>query len=476
LKKQKKILFLFLLIPIFFGSLYSVAIEYPMILQIRNDTTALINKSAENNYLLWNKTWGGASTDYSQGVALDTAGNIYCTGYTNSFGVGAYDLALVKFYPNGTRVWNTTWGGASDDQGYGVVLDTAGNIYCAGYTTSFGAGGWDFALVKFYPNGTRAWNTTWGGASTDYDQGVALDTAGNIYCTGYTNSFGAGAWDLALVKFYPNGTRAWNTTWGGASTDFGQGVALDTAGNIYCTGRTFSFGAGNSDLPLVKFDSNGTKQWNITWGGASADYGQGVALDTAGNIYCTGYTTSFGAGGSDFALVKFYPNGYIAWNKTWGGSSNDVSWGVALDTAGNIYCTGYTNSFGAGNGDFALVKFYTNGNIAWNKTWGGASSDQSFGVALDTAGNIYYTGHTTSFGAGGSDFALVKFGINPTTTGTTPVIPGFELTPIIVLISILIVFILNKNLKTTKKLEFANKKNCTSGCILPHQLITSSAN
>jgi len=216
LKKQTKILFLFLLIPIFFGSLYSVAIEYPMILQIRNDTTALINKSAENNYLLWNKTWGGASTDYSQGVALDTAGNIYCTGYTNSFGVGAYDLAL--------------------------------------------------------------------------------------------------------VKFYPNGTRAWNTTWGGASTDFGQGVALDTAGNIY------------------------------------------------------------------------------------------------------------------------------------------------------------YTGHTTSFGAGGSDFALVKFGINPTTTGTTPVIPGFELTPIIVLISILIVFILNKNLKTTKKLEFANKKNCTSGCILPHQLITSSAN
>ncbi|MFX1294641.1 MAG: SBBP repeat-containing protein, partial [Promethearchaeota archaeon] len=85
---------------------------------------------------------------------------------------------------------------------------------------------------------------------------VAVDTSGNIYCTGETWSYGAGNYDFALVKFYPDGTKAWNTTWGGSSQDTGYGVTVDASGNVYCTGLTVSYDAGQNDLALVKFDAN----------------------------------------------------------------------------------------------------------------------------------------------------------------------------------------------------------------------------
>ncbi|MDD1778490.1 MAG: SBBP repeat-containing protein [Candidatus Helarchaeota archaeon] len=327
----------------------------PKSVQNQDASPITLYTTAENNALRWNTTWGSVGGDYGYGVAVDASGFVYCVGETNWFGAGGYDLALVKFAPNGTRLWNITWGGTGSDEGMRIVIDASGSPYCLGDTTSFGAGSYDFALVKFAPNGTRLWNTTWGGAANDYGNGVAVDAAGNLYCSGYTSSFGAGNQDMALVKFDSNGTKIWNTTWGGADIDLCYDIVLDASGSPYCTGYTNSW-AGNNDLALVKFAPTGTQLWNTTWGGTGDDYSYVIAMDASGAIYCTGATKSFGAGGLDLVLIKFAPTGTQLWNMTWGGTGNEYSYDIVVDTSGALYCVGWTNSFGAGSDDFALVK------------------------------------------------------------------------------------------------------------------------
>ncbi len=129
-------------------------------------------------------------------------------------------------------------------------------------------------------------------------------------------------------------------TWGGISSDAGFGVAVDASGNIYVTGRTYSFGVGLADVLLSKFDSSGSLLWQRTWGGRDTDVGLGVALDASGNIYVTGYTTSFGAGGFDVLLLKFDSTGALLFQRTWGGSSTDYGNGVAVDASGNALVAG----------------------------------------------------------------------------------------------------------------------------------------
>ncbi len=395
----------------------------PKLVQNQDANPIILYTAAENNIIKWNTTWGGTNYDEGINVAVDTSGIIYCIGNTNSFGVGNYDMALVKFTPTGTKLWNVTWGGTNVDYGYGVAVDASGAIYCVGETNSFGAGLFDLALVKFAPNGTRLWNITWGGYSNERSIGVAVDAAGNLYCVGSTGSFGVGNGDLALVKVAPNGTRLWNITWGGVDVEEGTGVAMDAAGNLYCVGSTGSFGAGNYDFALVKVAPNGTRLWNITWGGKLEDRGINVAVDSIGNIYCIGWTLNFGAGNYDFALVKVAPNGTRLWNTTWGGVGSDLGVGVVVDASGAIYCSGNTRSFGAGDVDFALVKFTPTGTKLWNTTWGSTYKDQGLRLAMDADGSLYCVGYINYGVAGSYDFVLVKFGYLSGPGG----IPGFEL-------------------------------------------------
>ena len=356
----------------------------------------------------WNRTWGGGDSDFAQGVATDSSGNIFLAGYTESFGAGGRDMILVKYDGNGVQQWNRTWGGGDSDSGWGVVTDSLGNTYLAGHTWNFGAGYYDMVLVKYDGNGLQQWNYTWGGNKSDYCYGVAVDSSGNIILAGSTSSFGAGSSDMVLVKHDENGVLQWNRTWGGGEIDDAYGVTVDSSGNIYLAGGTYSFGAGEYDMVLVKYDGNGVQQWNRTWGGTSDDNGYGVAVDSSSNIYLAGRTYSFGSGSSDMVLVKYDGNGVQQWNRTWGGDSIDRGNEVAVDSLGNIFLAGYTSSFVAGISDMVLVKYDGIGVQQWNYTWGGDSWDHGFGMVVDSSGNIYLAGGTYSFGVGSSDMVLVK--------------------------------------------------------------------
>jgi len=315
----------------------------------------LLRVASSMKLYIWSNIWSGtkqlgtSSADYGQGVAVDSAGNIYVTGYTGnpystSAGLdgntseGNNDIFLVKYNSSGTKQWTKQLGTSLQDVGQGVIADSAGNIYVTGFTKggldgNTSEGNSDIFLVKYNSSGTKQWTKQLGTSNDDVANGVATDSSGNVYVTGDTrggldgNTFMGGniyGGDIFLVKYNSSGTKQWTKQLGTSSNEFGWGVTADSADNIYVTGGTYStYGGagldgntseGNYDIFLVKYNSSGTKQWTKQLGTSSADYGQGVAVDSAGNIYITGYTSggldgNTNEGIHDIFLVKYYSSG-----------------------------------------------------------------------------------------------------------------------------------------------------------------------
>ena len=235
----------------------------------------------------------------------------------------------MKFNSSGVRQWGTYYGGTDRDMGYSCITDTSGNICLTGYAystsgistigshqTAFGGGKNDAFLVKFNSSGVRQWGTYYGGTGREFGQSLATDSSGNIIVSGNTTSrtgiattgahqtLFSRAFDAFLVKFNSNGVRQWGTYYGGTGYEDGSSCANDASGNIYLAGQTYStsgiaktcdyqaaFG-GVYDAYLVKFNSNGVRQWGTYYGGTGYDIGYSCATDTSGNVYLSGYTSS----------------------------------------------------------------------------------------------------------------------------------------------------------------------------------------
>jgi predicted outer membrane repeat protein len=361
---------------------------------------------------MWNKTFGGSGHDLAFSVQQTADGGYILAGRTSSFGAGDYDSWLIKTDPNGNEQWNKTFGGSSWESA-GSEQTTDGGYILAGSTSSFGAGGHDFWLVKTDPNGNELWNKTFGG-SADEEAGSAQQTTdGGYILAGYTESFGVGDYDFWLVKTDPNGNEMWNETFGGFQEDIAYSVRQTTDGGYILAGRTYSFGAGDSDFLLVKADPNGNEQWSRTFGGSDYDYACSVRQTTDGGYILIGTTESFGTGAYDFWLIKTDQNGNELWNKTFGGYHLEFAHSVQQTKDGGYILAGGTRSFGTGDSDFWLVKTDPNGNELWNRTFGSYEYDSAYSVQQTTDGGYILAGSTDLFVPGrydSYDFCLVKFG------------------------------------------------------------------
>jgi hypothetical protein len=460
-----------------------------------------------NPNLEWGTYYGDIGQDIGFDIKCDSSGNIYIVGETGSSiaiatnGVyqdtlgGVLDAFVAKFNSNGVRLWCSYYGGNDWDYGKNIVLDNNGNILIDGWTLStnaiasigahqtiFGGGAYfDAFVVKFNNNGVRQWGTYYGGSDEEFVDGIASDSNGNIFITGFTLSInsiatlgahqftysGGSYGDAFVVKFDSNGVRQWGTYYGGNYADYGTGIVCDVNGNLFVSGYTGSsnaistsgvhqnvFGGGSYDAFIVKFDNNGVRLWGTYYGGIEDELDFKIALDHGGNFFITGYTFSpnaistigsyqylLGGGLSDACVVKFNNSGVRQWGTYFGGSKNDLGFGITCDDNDNVFITGYTLSIdaiatqgsyqdtlaggsdpsGVWWNDVFVAKFDSSGVLQWGTYYGGMDEENGYGIACDNANNTYITGATNSTslistvgafqenGGGQSDVFIAKF-------------------------------------------------------------------
>ncbi|MFX1254492.1 MAG: hypothetical protein ACFFCZ_22960, partial [Promethearchaeota archaeon] len=201
-----------------------------------------------------------------------------------------------------TPIWSQTYGGEESDVAFALIQTTDGGYALAGWTASYGAGSYDYWLVKTDSNGVAQWNQTYGGEESDRANAFIQTTNGGYALAGTTESYGAGSYDYWLVKTDSNGVAQWNQTYGRGSSDFAEALIQTTDGGYALAGTT-QFD-GDYDYWLVKTDSNGVAQWNQTYGRGSSDVAYALIQTTDGGYTLAGGTASYGAGGSDYWLVK----------------------------------------------------------------------------------------------------------------------------------------------------------------------------
>ncbi len=352
----------------------------------------------------WCKTIGGSLTDRGYSIIQTTDGGYAIAGNYSPGGV-----YVIKLSANGNMEWTKTIGGSNLDEGYSIIQTTDGGYAIVGETYSFGAGSYDVYVIKLNANGDIEWTKTIGGDSTDYGYSIIQTTDGGYAIAGETKSFGAGYNDIYVIKLSANGNIEWTKTIGGSSDDdYGYSIIQTTDGGYAVAGRTLSFGAGGYDVYVIKLSANGNVEWNKTIGGSDWDEGRSIIQTTDGGYAITGYTESFVAGYSDVYVIKLSANGNIEWTKTIGGSSWDYGRSIIQTTDGGYAIAGWTQSFGAGLKDVYVIELSANGNIEWTKAIGGNSWDEGWSIIQTTDSGYAITGYTESFVVNYSDVYVIK--------------------------------------------------------------------
>ena len=328
------------------------------------------NESCAATHGSWTKQWGSAIGDVAAGITRDSSGNIYVTGATGEAidgqgFAGDVDVFLTKYDSSGARLWTRLIGTSGEDRGAAVDVDASGNIYVTGYVSGSYAGKThnglkDVFLAKYEPDGDPVWYQQWGTSTDNFGHRVKVDGA-IVYVTGHTNEAIAGDTGSTIPNIFlskrstSDGSESWRILAGTAnSADYVEGIAVDSSHNIYLAGSTHdvfsTFGdgnLGNYDVFLARFDpATGAKIWVRQWGSASDDLGHGIAVDDNDNIYVTGSTAgSIGeanAGSDDIFLTKLNTTGAIQWTHLFGTLAIDRAHGITVDDSDNVYLTGLT--------------------------------------------------------------------------------------------------------------------------------------
>ncbi|MCK4701574.1 MAG: hypothetical protein KAT38_14615, partial [Bacteroidales bacterium] len=345
---------------------------------------------------LWTKIYGGTDFDMGNSVQQTTDGGYIIAGRTISFGAGNEDVYLIKTNSLGDTLWTKTYGGIDSDVGNSVQQTTDGGYIIAGMTNSFGAGGGgDTWLIKTNVQGDTLWTKTYGGI--DYDEGwsVQQTTDGGYIISGNTASFGAGLNDVWLIKTNSLGDTLWTKTYGGLNYDEGYSVQQTTDDGYIIAGSTLSFGAGFSDVWLIKTNSLGDTLWTKTYGGTGYDVGFSVQQTTNGGYIITGYKRSYGAGDDDVWLIKTESNGDIHWTRVYGGEGNDVAYSVKQTSDGGFILAGYTDSFGPSMiSSFYVVRTDATGDTIWTHSYGRGMLDKAMSVDITSDGAYAVAGYS----------------------------------------------------------------------------------
>jgi len=361
----------------------------------------------------WGRQIGTSQEDRGSAMALDSTGNIYMAGVTDTYSKVHRSFLMAKYDTSGSLLWSINSDAVAYSSCFSMALDASGNIFTAGATSGWFDGKRGACLTKFDNSGavlwTRAMNTSTSGGSYS----VSLDAAGNAYIGGYLSD------TASLAKFNGSGDLLWSKSLPYSFYRI-NAVAADSTGNLYASGWYWDHQSDRSEALLAKFDPLGNPLWTVEMKPSSVVEVPALTVDNAGNVYVAGNTyldlCGVNAGGVDAFLMKYDASGKRIWGQQIGSARDDTPSSIAVDANGNIYLTGSTtgviNTYNAGYNDAFLVKFDASGNPLQSWQIGTTGYDMPGAVAVDAAGNTYIGGYTSgSLGdpsAGGADLFLIK--------------------------------------------------------------------
>ena len=350
--------------------------------------------------LAWYEELGGsmAIRDDATAMALDSAGNVLVTGWLWHDGFQRYNFSTAKYDPDGNLLWETRYNGtgSSNDIGVDVATDSANNVYVTGFSRGPN-GKYDYATVKYDSSGVEQWATRYNGPSNNADSPTSMkvDGSGNVYVTGWSEDASMTR-DIVTIKYSTNGNQLWARRYAGINAGYveARSLAIDGSGNVFVTGNSFS--TGGADVTTLKYDSNGNLAWARQFNGTDngTDIGYDVAVDNSGNVVVIGRQSVL-TNNTDILLLKYDTNGTQLWDRNYDGpdSDTDEAFALAIDDNDNIIATG--RSFGSGTAaDAVTVKFDSSGNLQWSRHYNkaGTTSERMDAIALDSDGNAYVTG------------------------------------------------------------------------------------
>jgi hypothetical protein len=355
------------------------------------------------------RTYGGDAWDEGLSVQQTNDGGYVISGRTDSFGAGGSDVYLIRTDSSGNALWARFYGGNENDDGRSIQQTADGGYVIVGHTESFGAGGSDVYLIKTDSSGDTLWTRSYGGNQNDDGRSVQQTADGGYVMAGHTESFGAGGSDIYLIKTDSSGDTLWTRSYGGDENEYGQSVQQTADGGYVITGYTESYGAGYSDTYLIRTDSTGDTLWTRTMGGDSWEVGYSVQQTIDGGYVIVGSTESFGAGYSDVYLIRTDSVGDTLWTRTYGGYFWEVGYSVQQTADGGYVITGGTWSFGDDYGDVYLIRTDSSGDTLWTRTFGSnGDADVGYSIQQTADGGYITAGSAEQLGEYWGDVYLIK--------------------------------------------------------------------
>lgn len=370
---------------------------------------------------LWKDFYAASGTgkkNSGEHIIIDNFQNIYAEGSSlNSAG----DIAVVKYNSDG-KIWSqnytSTWFGAYEDEGKGIGVDSSGNVYVTGMTTSTSGNLDDVYTIKINPASDVIWSMQYTGASdSDYPTAIAVSKDGNCYALNSSyNFFGTSTYDITTIHYDDDGTEQWISRYNGEGNDFDMAadITLDADGNQYVCGMGMN-SDNNNDMVVWKQNSYGTRLWTKIYDGtAGAEDSAITAIALAdGKVAAIGRTIELVSGVETDAitLMLIGSDGTLLWTKNYTGDdlAGALPYGLTADAQGGIYIAGAVYN-ADGNEDAVILKYDTSGVLVWSDIFDGAAgmNDIFRAVTLDRTNNIVVTGQTYTTSSA-SDFITIRY-------------------------------------------------------------------
>ena len=337
-----------------------------------NDDAYLLKFNAGGG-LQWSRTFGGNGNENGVSVANEPGGGYVLTGWTDTYGAGLADNYIIRTNAAGVVTWVRSFGGDVDDIANHQIVEANGDYVFCGYSNSliWGPGGSDFMLTRVNNAGATQWSYVYGDTANEFPAHFQQTPAGGYMVSGYRRNYVNTTRQAVLMNMDSLGALQWMKRYDGGADDQFQGLVATADSGWVISGFTQSGTAGDRDAWLIKVDSVGDVVWSNRYGGAGDDRFLSVVATSDGGYAALGTTNSFGAGGSDLFLVKVNAAGTLQWARVFGGAGNESTGSSRTNfyqlPGGGFQLGGSTTSFGAAGQDIYIVRTDANGFSGCNE-------------------------------------------------------------------------------------------------------------